>query len=90
MIVDVGLRPSTLERGARGGMGFLHHLQRNQPEALKRVIVMSALPDREVIPFIPPVASFLRKPFDIDKLWSAIECAALSATDLKSTSASGR
>lgn len=71
-IVDVSLEPSTLEDGARRGMGFLHHLQQKRPEVLPRVIVLSGLAPVDVRIDLARVRRFLRKPFDIDELRRAI------------------
>ena len=71
-IVDVGLRPSTLEPGARGGMGFLHHLQRTDRQALQRVIILCGLSRAHLPADLPEVCSFLTKPFDLDDLTNAL------------------
>jgi CheY-like chemotaxis protein len=73
LIVDISIWPSTLERGSRRGLGFLHWLQKNRPGALRRVIALSALADREIAAVLPPVRCFLHKPFSIDELRGAVE-----------------
>jgi len=72
IIVDISLGPSSLERGSRRGLGFLHHLQRNAPDLLAHVIVVSALASRDVPRGLPSVCSFLRKPFELEELREAI------------------
>ena len=71
-IVDVGLRPSALEPGVRGGMGFLHYLQKTDRDALRRVIVLCGLSGIHLPKDMPPVCSFLAKPFDLDDLANAL------------------
>ena len=71
-LVDISIWPSALEKGARRGLGFLHWLQKNQPDALRRVVALSALADRELAGQLPPVGAFLHKPFSIDELRDAV------------------
>lgn len=80
-IVDVGLRPSALEPGVRGGMGFLHYLQKHDLQALRRVIVLCGLSRMQLPSDMPPVCSFLTKPFDLDDLTVALaSCCELADT----------
>lgn len=80
LLVDISPWPSTLERGSRRGIGFLHWLQRNNPGALQHVVALSALADREIAADLPPVRCFLHKPFGIDDLRAAVKkCAAVAA-----------
>ena len=72
IIIDISLGPSSLERGSRRGLGFLHHLQRHAPDLLARVIVVSALAPRDVPRGLPSFCSFLRKPFELEELRKAI------------------
>lgn len=80
LVVDISIWPSTLERGSRRGIGFLHWLQKNNPGGLQRVIALSALADRDIAGQLPPVRCFLHKPFGIDELRAAVKkCAAVAA-----------
>lgn len=80
LLVDITIWPSTLERGSRRGIGFLHWLQKNDPGALQRVIALSALADRDIAGQLPPVRCFLHKPFGIDELRAAVaKCATVAA-----------
>ena len=75
-VVDVSLRASVLERGARRGLGFLHLLQQSRPGVLPRVVITSAIAAPQLGAGLPAVCRVLRKPFDIDELRTAIaECA---------------
>ena len=79
-LVDVSIAPSTLEDGARRGIGFIHHLQRTNPVLLSHVVILTGLPDRELPPDLPSICRILRKPFDIDALRDALsECVAATA-----------
>jgi DNA-binding response OmpR family regulator len=71
-IVDVSIAPSTLEDGARRGIGFIHYLQHNNPGLLSRTIVLTGLPDRDLPADFPAEVRLLRKPFDIDALRAAM------------------
>jgi CheY-like chemotaxis protein len=71
-LVDVSIAPSTLEDGARRGIGFIHHLQRTNPALLPHVVILTALPDRELPSDLPSTCRILRKPFDIDALREAL------------------
>ncbi|MGZ7033373.1 MAG: response regulator [Thermoanaerobaculia bacterium] len=74
-IVDISIWTSILERGARRGVGFLHFLQRTDPSVLERVVVTSALNDRDLPLEMPAVHRLIHKPFDIDELRKAVaEC----------------
>ena len=79
-LVDVSIAPSTLEDGARRGIGFIHHLRRTNPALLSHVVILTALPDRELPSDLPSICRILRKPFDIDALRDALsECVAATA-----------
>lgn len=79
-IVDISIWASFLERGARRGVGFLHFLQRIDPSVLERVVVTSALNDRDLPTEMPPVHRLIHKPFDINELRKAVaECALATA-----------
>jgi CheY-like chemotaxis protein len=71
-LVDVSIAPSTLEDGARRGIGFIHHLQRTNPALLSHVVIVTGLHDRELPPDLPSICRVLRKPFDIDDLREAL------------------
>ncbi|HLJ73712.1 MAG TPA: response regulator [Thermoanaerobaculia bacterium] len=71
LIVDISIYGSVLEEGAHRGIGFLHFLERMHPAQLERLILTTALPDRE-LPADLPKARILRKPFDIDELLRAV------------------
>jgi CheY-like chemotaxis protein len=71
-LVDVSIAPSTLEDGARRGIGFIHHLQRTNPALLSQVVILTGLPDRELPSDLPSICRILRKPFDIDALREAL------------------
>ena len=79
-LVDVSIAPSTLEDGARRGIGFIHYLQRKNPALLSHVVIVTGLADRELPPDLPSICRILRKPFDIDALRNALsECVAPTA-----------
>src|SRR5581483_10443954 len=65
-IVDISIAPSTLERGARRGVGFIHSLQKKNPALLPRVVVVTGLALRELPRDLPSVGRILRKPFDLE------------------------
>ena len=89
MVIDVSIRGSVLETGARRGMGFLHFLQRNAPEALKKVVLTTALSDHDMSGGLPPVHAVLRKPFDVNELRAAVlACSKSPAVAEKNTRAS--
>ena len=71
-IVDVSLRGSILERGARRGVGFLHLLEQSRPDVLPSVIVTSAIAVAQIERSLPAVCAVLQKPFDIDELRTAV------------------
>jgi len=71
LIVDVSIAPSTLERGARRGIGLIHYIQRNRPALFRRTLVITALRNRE-LPLDLPDLRILQKPFDVDALRNAI------------------
>lgn len=75
-IIDVSLGPSTLERGSRRGLGFLHYLQQQRPALLPRVIVVTGLAMRELPRDLHSLARVLRKPFDLGEFRTALaKCA---------------
>ena len=79
-VVDISIAPSTLEDGARRGIGFIHHLQRHTPAMLPRVVVLTGLHERELPRDLPAECRFLSKPFDLDAFRAAIsQCAAPAA-----------
>jgi len=78
-IVDVSIAPSTLEDGARRGVGFIHYLRSHKPALLSRVVILTGLPDRELPSDIPAECQLLSKPFDIDALRAAISRCAMAA-----------
>ena len=78
-IIDISLRASVLERGARRGLGFLHLLEQSRPDVLPRVIVTSAIAVQQLAQRIPTVCRVLQKPFDIDELRNAIAICARRA-----------
>jgi len=59
------------------GMEVLRKLRDERPANLKHAIVMTAASD-SVAAFVEPVCTFLRKPFDIDRLASAVRSCARS------------
>ena len=71
LIVDVSIYESVLERGVHRGMGFLHFLARTDRAQLERVILTTALPDRDLPADLPQVR-VIRKPFDIDEFRYAV------------------
>ena len=71
LIVDISIYGSVLEKGAHRGAGFLHFLARTNPTQLERLILTTALPERELPSDLPQVR-ILRKPFDIDDLRDAV------------------
>ena len=76
LIIDISIRASALEDGVRRGVGFLHYLEREHPDVLERVVVTSALSERELLRSLPRVSHILTKPFDINELEAAaIDCA---------------
>lgn len=67
-VVDLSPPPGSLQPALHLGAGFLHYLQREHVASLRRVIVLSALPDRDIASEVPPVCKVLRKPFDLQEL----------------------
>lgn len=57
------------------GFEVLRRLREERPKALKRVIVMTAV-SQEVADFVEPICMFLPKPFDIDRLSTAVRACA--------------
>lgn len=55
------------------GQGFVEHLTRTEPEMLRRVIVLSALPIETVRPRVAGVAAVLKKPFSAPELIAALD-----------------
>lgn len=59
------------------GFGVIAHLQRMQPELLKRTIVVTAFPESEALLALKSPCRILRKPFDAGALLEAVRaCAA--------------
>ena len=71
-LVDVSIAPSTLEDGARRGIGFIHHLQHTDPALLSHVVILTGLPDRELPKDLLSICRVLRKPFDINARRAAL------------------
>ena len=61
------------------GFAVVKYLTEHQPEKLKNVVVMTAFGSNALDKVCPPVARFIEKPFDIDRLLAeAAECEALA------------
>lgn len=59
------------------GYGVVKYLITHRPELLKKVIVMTAFGAQVLTKVCPPVARFIEKPFDVDRLLTeAAECVA--------------
>src|ERR1051326_7519669 len=58
------------------GIGVVKYLTEHQPDVLKKVIVTTAFGAKALTKVCPPVARFLEKPFDVERLMREItECA---------------
>ena len=57
------------------GFGVVKYLIEHEPELLQKVIVMTAFGAQAFTKICPPVARFIEKPFDVDRLLAeAAEC----------------
>lgn len=57
------------------GLGVVKYLTENRPELLEKVIVMTAFGAQALASVCPPVARFLEKPFDVQRLLAeAADC----------------
>ncbi|HJQ38233.1 MAG TPA: response regulator [Thermoanaerobaculia bacterium] len=72
------------------GAGVVKYLLEHRPELLEKVIVMTAFGAKALTTVCPPVARFLEKPFDVDRLLAeAAECVGEDAPSAEAAEPSG-
>ena len=63
------------------GLGVVKYLTEHRPELLEKVIVMTAFGTQALTKVCPPVARFIEKPFEVDRLLAeTAECVRGSET----------
>lgn len=59
-----------------GGVTVIRHLRERNPDLLRRVLLLTAAPERLLHPYAEEVAAVIRKPFEAAVLSSAVQRAA--------------